>query len=232
MEEGMTVNESILTNKKLQNLLRFLTALSFALFTSYQLILLFAIEASKIGRLLGIVCFFMISVSSFLALSKNKKVLTASSVLLVIGLLTVFFVKLLNIPGLFGIMSFAEPPTVLNCAVFVLSEAGAVTLAVFYLTLRNDMETAAKRRAVVIMMSAVIALYVACLVMECVLLIKYRVNIELTLKVTLLSRFVYCFGFVGTAICSMLPAPKVEEEAKSGQFVYSEDVDDEIDFVM
>ena len=226
------MKSSILTNAKFQKAFRFLTALSFALFTFYQFILLFAIDVSKIGRLLGIICFLMITVSSFLSLSKNKKVLTLSSVLFVVGLLIIFFIKLINVPAMFGILSFANPPSVLNCAVFILAEIGAVTLAVFYLTLRNDMETAAKRKAVKIMMSVVIALYVACLIMECVMLIVYRVNIDISLKVTLISRFVYCFGFVGTAIGFMLPAPDIKEETKAGRFVYSEDVDDEIDFVM
>lgn len=82
------------------------------------------------------------------------------------------------------------------------------------------------------MMSIVIALYVACLITECVMLIVYRVNTELSLKVTLISKFVYCFGFVGLAGGLMLPAPVVKDKVNSGQFVYSEDVDDEIDLVL
>ena len=223
---------SILTNRKLQFVIRLLTALAFAAFTFYQFILLFAIDTSRFGRTLGVVSFLLMTVASFLALSGKKKVQTVSSVILVIGLFTVFLIKLLNVPGMFGILSFSNPSSVLNCSVFILSEAGAVILAVFHLTLRNDRDTAAKRKAVVILMSAVIALYVACLVMECVLLIKYRVNINLSLKVTLISRFVYCFGFVGTAVSLMLPAPKAEEEAKSGEFIYSEDEEDEIDLIL
>ena len=231
----MAMDGSILKNYKLQIVFRFLTALAFALFTFYQFILLFALDVSKFGRLLGIICFLMITVSSFLTFSqkkKNKKVLTFSSVLFVAGLFLFFFIKLINVPALFGMLDFAYPYTVLNCLAFIFAEAGIVTLAVFYLTTRKDRDTAEKRKSTKIMMSIVIALYVACLITECVMLIVYRVNNELSLKVTLISKLVYCFGFVGTAIGFMLPAPTVEEEVKSGEFVYSEDVDDEIDLVM
>ena len=49
MEEGMAMDGSILKNKKLQIVFRFLTALAFALFTFYQFILLFALDVSKLG---------------------------------------------------------------------------------------------------------------------------------------------------------------------------------------
>ena len=237
MEEQLSENRStFFENEAVQFIIRLLTAISFALFTLYQFILLFALDVSKIGRLMGIVCFLMITVAAFLTLSKYDLLLNLCSILLVVGLFLVFFIKLLNIPALFGILSFDNPPAVLNCAVFILSEAGAVILAVFYLTLRNARETVAKRKAVVVLMSVVIVMYVVCLIMECVMLIIYRINIDLSMKVTLISRFVYCLGFVGLAGGLMLPAPMLEGDEeykdKQGDFIYSEDDDDEIDLVL
>ncbi|MEE0840983.1 MAG: hypothetical protein U0L72_10655 [Acutalibacteraceae bacterium] len=60
-------------------------------------------------------------------------------------------------------------------------------------------------------MSFVIVLYVACLIMECVLLMKYRMNIDLSRKFTVISRFLYCIGFVSIAVNFMLPVQKLED---------------------
>ena len=223
---------SIFANKKLQFVIKLLTALAFTILTLYQVVLLFAIDSARFGRSLGITCYIVITIACYLALGQKKKVQTASSVILVIGLFMLFLIKLINVPGLFGVLNFSVPTSVLNCSVYILSQMGAVLLAVFNLTLRHDRDTAAKRRAVVILMSIVIAMFLACFIMESILLIKYRVNIDLSLKVTFATRLIYFCGFTGLAVRFMLPEPKAEEEAKSGEFVYSEDVEDEIDLIM
>ena len=78
----------------------------------------------------------------------------------------------------------------------------------------------------------IVALFLACLIMELVLITKYQVNIDTSVKLTVLSRFLYFLGYAGTAICLMLPALLVEVQHKPGEFVYSEEDDDEIDLVM
>ena len=232
MEERLTEKkESILENKKFQFVVRLLTALSFAIYTLYQVILMFAIEASRIGRAIAILCLAVITIASFFALSKKRKVLTACSVLLVIGLLLLFVVKLINIPGLFGALDFADPSTVLNCIVFVCSELAAVLL-VFYLTLMRDEDTYYERRATIIMMPIVIVLFVACFVMECVLMIKYHVNIDLRTRYSLIARLLYYGGFIGTAFSMLMPAQIPEEKRSEAELVSLEEDNDEIDLVM
>lgn len=226
------MKQSIFENKALQFIVRFLTGLSFALFIAYQVVLVFAISSARMGRILGIACFLMICVSCFLMISQNTRLDRLRSLLFVVGTIMLFSIKFLNVEGLFGILSFSNPTSVMNCAVFILSEAGTALLFVYFLTIKNDRENSEKRVTTFILMSIVIVLFVACLIMESVMLIKYRVNIDIRLKYTLLSRFAYCAGFVGMAIGFMLPARKEEAEAKEGEFIYSEDVDDEIDMVM
>ena len=193
---------SIFTNKKLHRALKILTGLSFLLFIAYQILMTFLIEETRTGRIIGISCYVLITVSSFLAIGHKFWVSVMRNVLMVAGLSLLFFVKLLNIQPLFEVLDFAYTVTVLNCAVLVLSELGTALLVIFYLAIRGR---AKKRRTSVIMMSVIILIFAACLVMECILLIKYRVNIDTSLKLTFISRFFYFFGFTGTAIVFCLP---------------------------
>ena len=192
----------------------------------------FATDNAKIGRALGIFSFQLLTVASVMAIPPKAESLIARYVILAVGLLLNFFIKLLNIPGLFGIMSFSNPSSVMNCAVFVLSETGALILVFYYLTARNKLETSKKRKLTNIFMSVVIALYVICFVLECIMIIKYRINIDLSRKYTLLSRALYCAAFVGTAVGFMLPHLLIREIKRPGEFIYSEDVEDEIDLIL
>lgn len=235
--EHIRKKASFFENKILQYVVRFLTALSFALFTGYQFILLIAVNESKTGRLLGIISFLLITVGSFFSLGNKKAFLLLHMILLIGGLMMVFIIKLFNIPTVFGDLNFTVLPSVLCCLVYLFAQLGAILLAVYFLAIRNKKENRVERKLTYIMMSIVIVLFVAAFVMECIMLIKYRINIDLkNLKVTLLSRAAYCFGFVGTAIGFMLPAPFIDDDdeykKKQGDFVYSEDVEDEIDLIM
>ena len=69
------------------------------------------------------------------------------------------------------------------------------------------------------LMSFVIALYVVCLVSECILLIKYRIYIDLGLKSTVASRFCYYFAFIGMAVGFMLP--KMGQDASDLEQYYN-----------
>ena len=118
---------------------------------------------------------------------------------------------------------------------YILSQAGVLLLAVFILVIRFKKEPLSARKYTFIMMTAVIAIFVAAFVIECIMLIKYRVNIDLSLKYTLLSRAVYCSGFVGTAIGFLLPAPTIDDEEykeKQGDFISSENDEDDVDLVI
>ena len=117
------MNESFLQNKTVQIIFRLITALAFTLFTAYQIYLAVNIDTNRFGRLIGIAFYLMITVASFLDLSENDKVWMAHSVLSVVGLVLLFAMRLLSIGTVFSGLSFSNPSSVLNVAVYVLSSA-------------------------------------------------------------------------------------------------------------
>lgn len=226
------MRDSLLYNNKFQFFIRLLTALSFGLFAAYQIFLILQIEENRIGRLIGIPFYLVLTIVSFLMFADNRKAGIARTILFVGGMTLLVFVKLINIPVLFGNVNLSDLPSVMNCVVYVLSQLGAICLIVYYITLRNSNEFRKKQTLRVVLSLIIAALYLACLVMELIMLLKYRANIDLGLKLTFLSRFLYFFGFAGTAVCLMLPALLVEVEHKTGEFVFSEEDDDDIDLIL
>lgn len=226
------MRESLIYNDKFQLFTRLLTAISFGLFTAYQIYLTIQIETARFGRLIGVFCYLLITIASFLMFADNRKAATARTILFVGAMLFLVFYRLLSIPGLFGRLSMSDPVSVMSCAVYVLSQLGSIGLVVYYVTLRTNEDFGKMQTLRKVLSFIIAAFYLACLIMELVLITKYHENIELSMKLTLLSRFLYFFGFGGTAICLMLPALLVEVQHKIGEFVYSEEDDDEIDLVM
>ena len=127
------------------------------------------------------------------------------------GLSLNFIIRLLNAGAMFGMLNFAYVPSVLNCAIYVFSQLAELLLLVYYVFFRHNPKLNSKRKLVIFLMSFVIVLYVACLIMECVLLMKYRMNIDLSRKFTVISRFLYCIGFVSMAVNFMLPVQELED---------------------
>ena len=56
--------------------------------------------------------------------------------------------------------------------------------------------------------------------------IKYRVNIDLSGLSTVISRFIYFFGFVGTAVSFMLPSTKVQSSTE--QYINKKQIDEDV----
>ena len=198
----MTVEGS---NLKISNIIVYIvTGLSFALFTAYQVFLAVQIPEQRAGRIIGIVFYVFLTAASFLALIRIPVLRITRSVLLLAGLLLLFAMRLFSASAVFGSLDFANTPSVLYCAVYVFSQLGTFILAFYYLLFRRN-KINRKRKLIAALMSIVIVLYVSVLVMECVLILKYRVNIDLSVKFTVLSRILYCLGFAGTAVGFMLP---------------------------
>ena len=226
------MRESLIYNDKFQLFIRLLTAISFALFTAHQTYLTIQIETARYGRLVAVICYLLITIASFLMFADNRKAANARTILFVVSMLFLVFYRLLSIPGLFGRLSTPDPVSVLSCVVYVLSQLGSIGLVVYYITLMSSREFR-KKQTLRVVLSIILALfYFSCLVMELIMISKYHANIDTSAKLTVISRFLYFFGFGGTAICLMLPALMVEVEHKPGEFVYSEEDDDEIDLVM
>ena len=228
------MNNIILTNKTVQAVIKWIVALSFALFTFNQIILAIAVETSRFGRLVGIAFYLMITVASFLDFSEKFSVWVVHSVMLVIGLSLLFVTRLLSIGTIFGYLSFDNPVSVFVAAAYILSQLGSVVIIFGHIMLRSELTDRQLRTLSVVLMCAAIALYTLCFIADCITLIKYRFNIDLNLKFALISRLWFFLGYAGTALCFILPAPKKEIETTESQFIYSdkEDGDDKIDLVL
>lgn len=226
------MRESLIYNEKFQFFIRLFTAISFALFTAYQIYMTVQSEAARYGRLIAVICYLVITIASFLMFSDNRKAAKARTILFVAGMLVLIFYKLMNIPGLFGKLSMSDPVSVMNCAVYVLAQLGSIGLVVYYVTLRTSEDFGKMQTLRKVLSFIIAAIFLICLIMELIMIIQYRANIDTSVKLTILSRFLYFFGYAGTAICLMLPALLIEVQHKTGEFVYSEDDEDEIDLVM
>ena len=220
------MNESKIRTTK--TIIRALTAASFLFFVAYQLFLVTKIEEGRAGRIIGIVLFSLITIASFLSLTGNSAVRIVRIVLLTAGLGGTFLMKLLNIPTYFGALSLSYIPSVLRCAIYVFAQLGTLIILVYYLAIRRNqsIQPSTKRKAAYIMMSFVIVLFVLCLMMELVMMLKFGESITYSLKSTVISRFLYCFGFVGIAVGFMLPPSRIEDETE--EYINKEQADADI----
>ena len=227
------MKESIFTNKTVQTIIRLIPALAFTFFTAYQIILAIFYDVSRFGRVIGIVFYLLLTVAAYLDFSEKNTVWVAHSILLITGLILLFAMRLLNISAILESLGSGHPAIVMYFVVYILTQLGTLVLIAGYLILSADITERIKQRALIILMTVAIVMFAAVLVLECILMIKYGMNIEISLKVTLVSRVMFFLGFAGIACSLMLPAPdKKHSEPQEGQYVYSDDNEDEIDLVL
>lgn len=234
------MNHEFMRNRTVQLVIKWIVALSFALFTFYQIILAIVIDASRVGRLIGIAFYTLITVASFLGLSqkpqsgksKIERIEIAQMILLVTGLTLLFIMRLLSVVTVFGNLNFAYPATVLYTASYILSQLGTLVIISGHFVLLTKLREQTMMKVENTLMSVAIVLYALCFIAEGVMMIKYRYMVDLNLTFTLISRVWYFLGFAGTAFCFMLPAPRERRKHQSSEFYYSEDAEDEIDLIL
>ena len=226
------MEESRLSNKKFQYFIKIATALSFTLFLIYQVVLTVQIDTNRVGRLIGIGFYLLLTVASYLSFSEKYSVWIAHSVLFVAGLVMLFSMRLFNLSAFIEQLDFSNLPSVLNFLSYILPQIGTLVLVAGYLALRADLENRTIQILETVLMTVAIVLYVLTFIIECVLIIVYRINVDVSRKLTLLSRLLYCMGYVGTAISFTLPAPQKEEKVQESEFFYSDNDDDEIDLIL
>lgn len=221
------MNESYLKINKIRTFINIVTATAFLLFSAYHIYLFTQITASRPGRLLGIISFLCLAFAAVSTMIPKPAFRLLRTVLMIGGLALNFIIRLFNAGVIFGRLDFANIPSVLNCAIYVFSQLAELLLLVYYVFFRHNPKLNSKRGLVIFLMTFVILLYAACLVMECVLLMKYRMNIDLSRKFTVISRFLYFIGFAGIAVNFMLPVHKV---SKSNDFMNQPPEDDDLLF--
>ena len=212
--------------KTLKIFVRSITALAFALFTAYQIYMALKTDVGLYGRIIGIVCYTFLAAASVFSLIHQRGIRILRSVLFVAGLAGLFFMRLLSVARVFGVLDFSFFPSVLNCSEYLASQLGTLVLLLYYLAVRTNKYIKNKRRVTIIMMIFVIAFFGLGLISEWTLRAKYGYNIDSTLQLTLISRVVYFCGFALTALNFMLPPTKVESEAE--QYIIKEQSEAEI----
>ena len=212
--------------KTLKIFVRSITALAFALFTAYQIYMALKTDVGLYGRIIGIVCYTFFFFFSVFSLIHQRGIRILRSVLFVAGLAGLFFMRLLSVARVFGVLDFSFFPSVLNCSEYLASQLGTLVLLLYYLAVRTNKYIKNKRRVTIIMMIFVIAFFGLGLISEWTLRAKYGYNIDSTLQLTLISRVVYFCGFALTALNFMLPPTKVESEAE--QYIIKEQSEAEI----
>ena len=227
------MKESIIQNKTTQLLIRLAPAVAFALFTAYQIMLAIKVDVNRSGRLTGIAIYLVITVAAVFDLFDKFGLWIAHVILMVASLVTLFVMRMFNASMMFESLDFSSIPSVLNVTVYILSQLGTLVLATSYLLLSIDLSRNQMAKLIKVFMIIVIAIYALTFVLECILMIAYRMNIDLRLRYSLPSRVLYLVGFAGTAFAFMLPAPKREpKKKKTGEFLYADDDDEEVELIM
>lgn len=196
--------EQILSNRKVQSFVRLVTALSFALFTAYQIYAAMQITAGRTGRLIGVGIYLIITAASFLAFCYSRRVQNVRSILMIVSLILLFVVRLANLPAFFRGLHSAGFLSALYSAAYILPQIGTVVLTVMWLKRRR---IDVKLRNIAPMIPASIAIYALCFAAECVMMLYYGVNVDFTLKLSLLSRLLYFVGFAGVAFGFLFSDP-------------------------
>ena len=190
---------------KVQSFVRLVTALSFALFSAYQIYMATQIASNRTGRLIGICLYLAITAASCLAFSYSLGVQNVRSILMIISLTLLFAVRLVNFLPLFRGLRAATFLSVLDFAVYILPQIGTVILAVMWLKRRRMDVTFIN---IAPMIPVTIAIYALCFAAECVMMVHYRVNLDVIPKLALLSRLLYFVGFAGIAVSFLFNDPE------------------------
>lgn len=219
------MNYSTPENRNFKTAVRVTTALLFTAFTLYQIYLAITIPQARVGRVMGIASYTMITLASYFALSRNRVIRILRSVFFIAGFLLLFSFKLLNAYGIFARLDINQRPTVLSAGVYIISQLGLLIFLVYYVAFRLIKDLDSKRGLVKGIMTVLIVMFVLCLIMELFMIIRYNMNINVSLPVTVASRIMYYLGFVGTAINFMLPSSRDGEMA---EYINKEQNDAEI----
>lgn len=193
-------------NNNISNSINLLTALFFSMFVAYKIYLMIVNPSDGAVRVMEIIPFLLIAVASFLGLISHKVFRLIRTVLLIAGVSLDFIIKLVDMITINGGLAFDNTPAALSSTIFLFSQLAELILLI-YLVFSHNEKLRSKRILAILLMSLVILLYLSCFGMECVLRMHYRLNIDLNVRATVLSRFLYFLGFAGIAVSYMLPVP-------------------------
>lgn len=206
------MNVTLVRNKKFQFVFKMFTALLFTLYSLYTIYhtFLFAVKPATgvnmnlFGRITDIIIVLIITIALWLELSHTKKYRKVRSVLLCGALSLSFILNFFYAVSDYSQFDSADISSVLSFAVLILSQLAILLFLIYYYAIRYNTKLKSKRKWVIAFLSIVITLYVSCLIIECVLQLKHRVNSGYMLE----NRIFYYFCFICMSVSFMLPRIK------------------------
>ena len=209
--------------KTAKTFVRLVTALSFVIYTAYQIFLVVQVSAQRTGRLIGVTFYVIVTVASILALVYRPGVRIVRSVTFVVGFMSLFIMRMLSVPSMFAYLNFSRMYTVLTVASYVATELGTLLLAMYYLAVRTRKNVKHERTITMIMMSIVILLFTFVLAAECVLVLRYHLLVDYNIPLTLMGKVLFYIGFVGTAVNFMMPSDRGDADLE--EYINKEQAD-------
>ena len=203
------MNVTFVRNKKFQFVFKMFTALLFTLYSLYTIYhtFLFAVKPvtgvnmNLFGRIADIIIVLIITIALWVELSHKKKNRKVRSIMLCGALSLSYILNFFNAVNIFSQLDFADTASVLSFVIFILSQTAILLFLIYYYAIRYNTKLKSKRKWVIALLSVATTLYVLCLIIECVLQLKYSVNNGYTLE----NRMFYYFCFICMYICFMLP---------------------------
>ena len=212
--------------KTAKTFVRLVTALSFVIYTAYQIFLVVQVSAQRTGRLIGVTFYVIITVASILALIYRPGIRIVRSVMFVVGFMLLFIMRMLSALSMFDYLDFSRMYTVLTVASYVATELGTLLLAIYYLAVRTRKNVKHERTITMIMMSIVILLFTFVLAAECVLVLQYHLNVDYNIPLTLMGKVLFYIGFVGTAVNFMMPPDRGDDDLE--EYINKEQADADV----
>lgn len=190
----------------------------FTLYTVYHIVLLAELvenhaEANILTRITGIIIVMAISIASWLAFVPKSEYRLARMIIMCSALSISFVLRLKNAEGIIKLLDLNDTAKLLNCAVYILSQIALLLLLSYYATYRHKIIKPKRKRKISLPITVII-LEALCLIMEAVLILHYNLKIDLSIKYTLISKFLYYGGYIALTVSFMQPKEKLKPKTK------------------
>lgn len=195
---------------KLRKLNVILTALLFAVYTVYNVFIIYRGGASLPSQaiLISAVVALMYFVFTAFAVtagvkSKDIRFLICRRVAFIVALLTVFALKLRMAGQVIAYLDFSKLYTVLNGCAYLVTQIGLLLLLIYYIFILKKLPF--YPRAGVALPTAAAVLFLCGLALEAVLYFVYGIGLETSPLRTIVMRPVFYLGLIGLSLYFLFP---------------------------
>ena len=195
---------------KLRKLNVILTALLFAVYSVYNIFIIYRGGASlpSQANLISAVVALMYFVFTAFAVtagvkSKDIRFLIGRRVAFIVALLTVFALKLRMAGQVIAYLDFSKLYTVLNGCAYLVTQIGLLLLLIYYIFILKKLPF--YPRAGVALPTAAAVLFLCGLALEAVLYFVYGIGLETSPLRTIVMRPVFYLGLIGLSLYFLFP---------------------------